>query len=150
MFLTFLTIYFLWELGYHIIFDYSKCIVQDLRMRRELGTSLRVGRMFPVNNLRLPLVAPVSIAAATTVSSILSLALWHARLGHVSSSRVQQLAFRGLLGSVSTKNFDYVSCQLGKQPALPFNTSESISIDIFNLIHFDVWGPSFVSSIGGS
>ena len=66
--------------------------------------------MFPVNNLHLPLISPVSIAAATTVSSILSLALWHARLGHVSSSRVQQLAPKGLFGSVSIENFDCVSC----------------------------------------
>ena len=106
--------------------------------------------MFPVDNLRLPLVAPVSVAAATAISSAPSLALWHARLGHASSSRVQQLASRGLLGSVSIDNFDYVSCQLGKQPALPFNTSESISTDIFDLIHSDIWGPSSVSSIGGS
>ena len=51
---------------------------------------------------------------------------------------------------MSTENFDCVSCQLGKQLALPFNTSESISTDIFDLIHSDVWGPSSVSSIGGS
>ena len=94
--------------------------------------------MIPVDNLRLPLVAPIYVAAAAAVSSIPSLALWHARLGHISSSRVQQLASRGLLGSVSTKNFDCVSCQLGKQLALPFNTSESISTNIFDLIHFDV------------
>ena len=60
------------------------------------------------------------------------------------------MASRGLLGSVSTENFNCVSCQLGKQPALPFNTSESISTDIFNLIHSDVWGPSSVSSISES
>ena len=106
--------------------------------------------MFLVDNLRLPLVAPVSVAAAAAISSIPSLALWHARLGYASSSRVQELASKGLLGSVSTKNFDCVSCQLGKQPALPFNTSESISTDIFDLIHSDVWGPSSISSIGGS
>ena len=106
--------------------------------------------MFPVDNLRLPLVAPVSVTATATVSSISSLALWHAQLGHASSSRVQQLASRGLLGSVSIENFDYVSCQLGKQPALPFNSSESISTNIFDLIHSDVWEPSPVSSIGGS
>ena len=35
------------------------------------------------------------------------------------------------------------------EPILPFNTSESISTDIFDLIHSDVWGPSSVSSIGG-
>ena len=94
--------------------------------------------MFPVDNIRLPLVAPISVAAATIVSSNPSLAFWHARLGHASSSRVQQLVSRGLLGLVSTENFDCISCQLGKQPALPFNTSESISTNIFDLIHSDV------------
>ena len=43
---------------------------------------------------------------------------------------------------MSTKNFDCVSCQLEKQLVLPFNTSESISTDIFDLIHSDVWGLS--------
>ena len=56
-------------------------------MGQELGTSPKVGRMFPVENLRLPPVAPISIAAiATTIASIPSLALYHARLGHTSSS----------------------------------------------------------------
>ena len=98
--------------------------------------------MFNVDNLCLPLVTPISVAAAVAVYSIPCFALWHARLGHTSSSRVQQLASRGLLGSVSTKNFDCVSCQLEKQLVLPFNTSESISTDIFDLIHSDVWGLS--------
>ena len=98
--------------------------------------------MFPVDNLRLPLIAFVSVAAAATVSSNPSLAFWHARLCHASFSRVQQLVSRGLLGSMSTENFDSVSCQLGKQPALRFNTSESISTDIFDFIHSDVWGPT--------
>ena len=106
--------------------------------------------MFPVDNLRLPLVAPIFVATAAAISSVPSLALWHARLDHASSSRVQQLASRGLLGSVSTENFDCVLCQLGKQPALPFNTNETISTNIFDFIHSDVWGPSSVSSIGGS
>ena len=79
-----------------------------------------------------------------------SLALWHARLDHVSSSQVEHLASRGLLGSMSTENFECVSCQLGKQSTLPINTSESVSTDIFDLIYSDVWGPSSVSSIGGS
>ena len=53
-----------------------------------LGIGPRVGHMFSVDNLHLPLVALVSIAAAAAVSSIPLLALWHARLGHTSSSRV--------------------------------------------------------------
>ena len=91
-----------------------------------------------MDNLRLPLVAPISVAVAAGISFIPSLALWHAWLSHVSSSQVQHLVSRGLLGLVSTENFDYVSCQLGKQLALPFNTSESMSTNIFNLIHYDV------------
>ena len=33
---------------------------------------------------------------------------------------------------------------------MPFNNNESISNSIFELIHFDVWGPSPVSSVGES
>ena len=119
-------------------------------MRQELGISSKVGHMFLMDNLHLPLVAPISVAAAAIVSSISSLALWQARLGHASSSRVQELASRSLLGLVSIENFECVSCQLGKQSALPFNTNESISTDIFELIHSDVWGPSSISNIVGS
>ena len=139
------------ELGYRFIFYYSGYIVQDPRTGQKLGTGPRVGRMFPVDNLHLPPVALVFVVvAATAVSSLPSLALWHSRLGHASSSRVQQLASRGLLGSESEDNFDCTSCQLGKQPALSFNNSESISNSIFELIHSNFWGPSLVASIGGS
>ena len=74
------------ELGYRIIFDYSRCIVQDPRTGQELGTGPKVGRMFPVDNLHLPLVALVFVAIAAVVSSIPSLTLWHAQLCHTSSS----------------------------------------------------------------
>ena len=101
------------ELGYRIIFDYSGCIMQDLRTGQELRTGPRVGRMFPVDNLRLSLVAPISVATTAIVSSIPSLALWHAQLGHASSSWVKHLASRGLLGLVSIENFDCVLVQFG-------------------------------------
>ena len=117
-------------------------------MGQELGTNPRVRRMFPVDNLHLPPIAYVSIAVA--VCSLPSLALWHSRLNHAPSSRVQQLASKGLLGSMSKDNFDCTSCQLEKQPVFPFNNSESISNSIFELIHFDVWVPSPVTNIGGS
>ena len=100
------------ELGYRLIFYYFGCIMQDPRTGQELGTGPRVGHMFPIDNLHLQPVAPVSVT--TAVSSLPSLALWHSRLSYVSSSRVQQLPSRGLLGSVFEDNFDCTSCQLGK------------------------------------
>ena len=117
------------ELGYRLIFYYFGCIMQDPRTGQEIGTGPRVGHMFPMDNLHLPPVAHVSIAAA--VSSLPSLTLWHSHLGHSPSSQVQQLASKGLLGSVSKDNFNCTSYQLGKQPALPFNNNESISNSIF-------------------
>ena len=78
------------ELSYHLIFNYSRCIMQDPRTGQELGTGPRVRRMFPVDNLHLPLIAPIFFAAAAAaVSSLPSLSLWHSCLGHAPSSRVQ-------------------------------------------------------------
>ena len=58
-------------------------------MGQELETGPRVGRMFPLDKLHLPPIAPVSIVAVVaTVSSLLFLTLWHSHLGHESSSRV--------------------------------------------------------------
>ena len=108
-------------------------------MGQELETGPRVGRMFPLDKLHLPPVALVSVVdVVATVSSLLFLTFWHSHLGHAPSSRVQQLASKGLLGSVSKDNFDCTSCQLGKKLALPFTNSESISNSIFELIHSDV------------
>jgi transposase InsO family protein len=51
---------------------------------------------------------------------------------------------------VSSNSFDCISCQLRKQPVLPFNNSESHATASFDLIHSDVWGPSPVASMNGS
>ena len=41
-------------------------------------------------------------------------------------------------------------CQFGKQTVLPFNNSVSHALSSFYLIHYDVWGPSPISTLGGS
>jgi hypothetical protein len=119
--------------------------MQDLKTGQELGTGCRIGRLFEIFSLRLP-----AIGVSVATSSSPSLSLWHSRLEHASSSKVKQLVSRGLLGPVSKDNFDCISCQLGKQPALPFHNSESMSTSIFYLIHSDFWRPSPITSIGGS
>ena len=53
------------ELGYRITFDYSGCIMQDPRMGQEHGTSPRVRHMFPMDNLDLPTVTPISVASVS-------------------------------------------------------------------------------------
>jgi hypothetical protein len=123
------------ELGYRLVFDFSDAHVQDPHTNQTLGTERRIGHMYKLSSLHLPTIS-ISTAASSLSSS---LALWHSRLGHASTSRVQLLATKGLLGSMSNSPFDCISCQLGKQPALPFNNSESHAIASFDLIHSDVW-----------
>ena len=41
-------------------------------------------------------------------------------------------------------------CQFGKQTALPFNKNFSHALSPFDLIHSDVWGPSPITTQGGS
>ena len=41
-------------------------------------------------------------------------------------------------------------CQFGKQTALPFNNSVSHVVSPFDLIHSDIWGPSPITTQGGS
>ena len=41
-------------------------------------------------------------------------------------------------------------CQFGKQTALPFSNSVTYALSPFDLIHYDVWGPSLITTQGGS
>ena len=136
------------ELGFSLIFSSTGVVVQDSQTGQIVGTARKVGRLFELIFLYLP--SSRLFTSAVLEHSTSSLALWHSRLGHASISRVKQLVSRGLLGSVSNKSFDCMPCQFGKQTALPFNNSVSHALSSFDLIHYDVWGPSPISTPGGS
>jgi hypothetical protein len=86
------------------------------------------------------------IKAVTTSNAFSS--VWHSCLGHAFLPRVQLLASQGHLGSVDLKSFNCVSCHLGKQTNLSFNKSESLSSAPFDLVHYDIKGPTLVP-LGG-
>jgi hypothetical protein len=134
------------ELGLNLLFSSRGCLVQDSRTGQIVGSARKVGRLFELTSLHFP----SSSVSAPVIAASASIELWHSHLGHVSLPRIQTLVSRGLLGSVSSSPFDCMPCQLSKQPALPFNNSESIASATFNLIHSDVWGPSPVPTVGGS
>ena len=123
--------------------------MQDPKTGQTLGIGRKHGRLYELISLHIPsqLSPPSSHAASASTQS--SLELWHSRLGHMSLSRLRPLASSGQLGNVSNEIIDCLSCQLDKQPALPFNNSDSISKSPFDLIHSDVWGPSPNSTMGG-
>lgn len=53
-------------------------------------------------------------------------------------------------GLVFNRHFDCIACQFDRQPTLPLNKSDSHALAHFNLIHFDVWGLSPITTMGGS
>ena len=136
------------ELGFSLTFSSTGVVVQDFQTGQIVGTASKVGRLFELIFLHLP----SSRLSAFVVSeqSNFSLALWHSRLGYASISKVKQLVYKGLLGSVSNKSFDYMPYQFGKQTVLPFYNSVSHALSYFDLIHSDVWGPSPIHTSGGS
>uniref|UniRef100_A0A2N9IU69 Integrase catalytic domain-containing protein n=1 Tax=Fagus sylvatica TaxID=28930 RepID=A0A2N9IU69_FAGSY len=136
--LNLLSIGQLTELGLNLFFSSRGCLVHDSRTGQIVGTARKVGRLFELTSLHLP----SSSVSTPVIAASASIELWHSRLGHVSLPRIQTLVSRGLLGSVSSSPFDCMPCQLGKQPVLPFNNSESIASATFDLIHSDIWGPS--------
>ena len=136
------------ELGFSLTFSSTGVVVQDSQTGQIVGTARKVRRLFELIFLHLP--SSRLSASAVSGQSTYSLALWHFRLGHASISKVKQLVYRGLLGSVSNKTFDCMPCQFGKQTALPLNNSVSHALSSFDLIYSDVWGPSPISTPGGS
>lgn len=49
-----------------------------------------------------------------------SLSYLHSCLGHASKAKLKTLAYSRKLGKVILNDFDCLTCQLGKQLALPF------------------------------
>lgn len=89
-------------------------------------------------------------SAAAVKSGSKTLSDWHSHLGYASKAKLKTLASSQKLGKVILNNFDCLAWQLGKQPALPFNKSNSFSSTTFDLIHYDIWGTSTIPSMGGS
>ena len=86
------------------------------------------------------------VSFAASISS----GIWHSRLGHVSFFRLHFLISHGKLGHVKGETIDCVSCKLAKHHAFLYNNSDFVSFVLFDLIHFDIWGPSPHDIMGGS
>jgi len=81
-------------------------------------------------------------------ASIVNSELWHARLGHLPFSKLQQL---GILSKyVDTYSIrQCMVCSKARQHRLPFPHSQIHTTHIFELIHIDLWGPYKVQTYNG-
>jgi hypothetical protein len=73
--------------------------------------------------------------------------VWHHRLGHPSTSRLQLLSHViNNLAAPSVPQHCNI-CNLSKMKRLPFPTSVHVSISPFDLIHCDIWGPFHIPTV---
>jgi len=76
------------------------------------------------------------------------LALIHARMGHISLSKLIHLD-NSLLSAKTRNDIACDTCQLAKFHSFPFPLSKSIALKPFDLVHVDLWGPYKVTDTSG-
>ena len=76
--------------------------------------------------------------------------LWHLRLGHINSKRIQRLIKDGLLEPLDFDKFPvYESCLEGKMTKRPFNAKGRRAQELLELVNSDVYGPMLIQERGG-
>lgn len=73
-----------------------------------------------------------------------TLELWHVRMGHVPSAVLKLLPFNCDFQKLQ----DCDICHLSKQSRIAFDSSNSASSTLFDLVHIDLWGPYRCSTHG--
>lgn len=66
-----------------------------------------------------------------------NISVWHQRLGHPSENILHHLP----IYSNQKNSLVCVICLFAKQTKLPFPINNTVSDEVFDLIHIDIWGP---------
>ncbi|KAL2901985.1 Retrovirus-related Pol polyprotein from transposon TNT 1-94 [Bienertia sinuspersici] len=81
------------------------------------------------------------------VNNVKDLGIIHARLGHVSGSTMKHIS------EFNCSDLEFVDCMVcksAKQHKLPFQLSNNRATSIFDLVHFDLWGPYKIQALNGA
>ncbi|KAJ1692595.1 hypothetical protein LUZ63_009293 [Rhynchospora breviuscula] len=127
-----------------IEFTFALCSIKDRQTKTLL---LQAPLSKGLYLLHLPLVS--SSCPQALYGERASANLWHARLGHTSSSTTLQILQQFSLPCSLHKMNSCSECFMAKSHKLPFVSSSSTSIAPLDLVHSDLWGPSPVVSKDG-
>ncbi|KAK2359287.1 hypothetical protein QL285_084673 [Trifolium repens] len=141
-------------LACNLLFDKSKCLIQDLYSKMMIGTAeLKHGLYILTTPLvSLPHTLPrhsINSITSTSVNKPNDHALWHMRFGHVSDEKLFEI--NKIFPSVKFKSSSLPCdvCFYAKQKRLPFPHSQHISKSVFDIVHIDIWGPIATPSMLG-
>ncbi|CAL5421876.1 unnamed protein product [Camellia sinensis] len=82
------------------------------------------------------------------VFNIQTLELWHAQMGHVNFQYLCQL-FPSFNKTYKDSKFHCVVCELSNHTRTSYIPHMTHAPSAFNLIHFDIWSPSLVTTFSG-
>ncbi|KAH9802698.1 hypothetical protein KPL71_001497 [Citrus sinensis] len=134
--------------GYRVIFDESKCVIENACDGKVLFVGNRCVNVYTIN-----------IDCASTNEKCLSALhddgwLWHRRLGHASMDLISKIVKNDLVKGLPKISFqkDRICevCQFGKQIKTSFKSKNHISTSKpLQLLHIDLFGPSRYASLSG-
>ncbi|CAN1266800.1 Retrovirus-related Pol polyprotein from transposon TNT 1-94 [Linum perenne] len=139
------------DMSVSVVFCAQQCHILDLLSQKKIGTASQIKGLYllspkPFHSFAANQSSPSSVPqcsslAATTLNLTPQLLdLWHCRLGHPSTPRIQLIHRANPSVSVPLHSHCHV-CHLAKQKALPFSRSSSHAVTPFELVHMDIWGP---------
>ena len=121
----------------NLIFMNTKCEIQDIPSLKMIGVADLLGGLYAVN---CPAVGVEAFKSVNVISSS-STSLWQMRLGHPSFSRISSLKNKHPYIQCLVDNNPCYACHLAKHKKFPFPHSNTESVNPFDLIHVDIWGP---------
>ena len=134
--------------GYRVIFDESKCVIENACDGKVLFVGNRCVNVYTIN-----------IDCASTNEKCLSALhddgwLWHRRLGHASMDLISKIVKNDLVKGLPKINFQKdrtcEACQFGKQIKTSFKSKNHVSTSKpLQLLHIDLFGPSRHASLSG-
>ena len=121
------------------------CLLQDILTKEIIGCGTKRGRLYYVDDFSL---GRANHMHHTVSNKERHIWLWHHRLGHPSFGYLKHL-LPGLFSNVTHLNFKCDTCILAKSHRVSYPLSMNKSMISFDLIHYDVWGPSPVTTSSG-
>ncbi|GJR14006.1 putative RNA-directed DNA polymerase [Tanacetum coccineum] len=124
-------------------FDEFKCYIQDLHLKKTLGTGSQHGGLYFIDFNNKP---ETFIKCNNMICH--SNTFWHNRLGHPSDQVLKALKDRiNIRGNGASAPCDI--CHQAKQTREPFSISDHKTTNLGDIIHLDVWGPYKITSKEG-
>lgn len=147
-----------------MISDSFTCVFQDIVSKKRIGSARWKQGLFVLDDFPSSLSSPISPLSPITLvyactngasnsiphgnfdSNEVFKLLWHYKLGHPTSSRLQIL--NHVYSNIDVDNRCHCSiCPLAKQHKLSFPVHVASCLACFDLINVDIWGPSKVLTI---